>query len=92
MSFTNEQLKTILKNSQIKADQEFEAPPVVLKIEGEYGNQIFATLGNFSTILARPKVGKTTFAAILVSSILSKKQLLKFIPKEPNETKSNTLD
>jgi hypothetical protein len=92
MEFTPEQLKAILKNSQIKADHEFEAPPIVLEIEGEFGKQIFATLGNFSTILARPKVGKTTFSAIVISSLLSKKQLLKFIPKSPDETKNNTLD
>lgn len=92
MEYTKEQLKALLNQSVLKADHEFEAPPVILEIDGDFGKQIFATLGNFSTLLARPKVGKTTFTAILVSAILSKKQLLKFIPKSPDETKNNTLD
>ena len=87
MSFTQEQLKTLLSQSVLKADYEFEAPPVCLEIEGEFGKQIFATLGNFSTILARPKVGKTTFTAITVGSLLLNKTLLKFIPQLPDEKK-----
>ncbi len=73
MEYTKEQLKALLNQSVLKADHEFEAPPVILEIDGDFGKQIFATLGNFSTILARPKVGKTTFTAILVSSITFKK-------------------
>lgn len=80
MSFTQEQLKTLLSKSVLKADHEVEVQPVCLEIDGEFGKQIFATLGNFSTILARPKVGKTTFTAIAVSSILTGKPILKFHP------------
>ncbi len=92
MSFSKEQLKNLIDDAEIKADFEFIEPPICLEIAGEYGTQIFATLGNFSTILARPKVGKTTFTAIVVSAILSKKQLLEFIPKQADETEKSTLD
>ncbi|MGC9375837.1 MAG: AAA family ATPase [Bacteroidales bacterium] len=88
MEPTREQLKALLNQSILKADHEFEAPPTVLKIDGEFGIQIFATLGNFSTLLARPKVGKTTFTAIAVSSLLSNNQVLKFIPTLPSERKN----
>lgn len=87
MDFTQEQLKKLLNQSVLKADYKFEAPPTCLEIEGDFGRQIFATLGNFSTILARPKVGKTTFTAITVSSLLSNEPLLKFIPQLPDEKK-----
>ena len=87
MSFTPEQLKALLNQSVLKADHEFEAPPVCLEIEGDFGNQIFATLGNFSTILARPKVGKTTYTAIKIVSLLTEKQVLKFIPTIPGNNK-----
>jgi hypothetical protein len=75
-----EQIKKIIEDSQLKADHEFERPPVCLEVNGEYGKQIFATLGNFSVILASPKVGKTTATAILVSSYLSGNPILNFIP------------
>ncbi len=75
----------ILEGSQLKADHEFDKPPICLEIDGDYGKQIFATLGNFSTVLARPKVGKTTTIAIAVSSILSGKRILKFIPALRNQ-------
>lgn len=88
MSFTNEQLKTLLNQSVLKADHEFEAPPVCLEIAGDFGNQIFATLGNFSTILARPKVGKTTFTAISITSLLTEQQVLQFIPTIPGKNKN----
>ncbi len=88
MEFTQEQLKTLLNQSILKADHIFEAPPTCLKIQGEFGKQIFATLGNFSTILARPKVGKTTFTSIAISSLLSEKKLLSFIPTLPEERKN----
>ena len=83
MALTQDQLRTFLVQSLLKADHHFEAPPTCLEIKGEYGNQIFATLGNFSTILARPKVGKTTFTAIAAASLLAKRPLLSFIPKLP---------
>lgn len=87
MSFTQEQLKALLNQSVLKADHEFEAPPVCLEIEGDFGNQIFATLGNFSTILARPKVGKTTFTAIAITALLNEKSCSKFIPTIPRNNK-----
>ncbi|SHF53207.1 AAA domain-containing protein [Mariniphaga anaerophila] len=82
-----EEIKKIIEGSLLKADHEFENPPICLEIMGDYGNQIFSTLGNFSTILARPKVGKTTFSAILVSSLLSAKTHLKFAPNLPDKRK-----
>ncbi|WP_423126403.1 AAA family ATPase [Gaoshiqia sp. Z1-71] len=85
MDLTKQQLQTLLNEAALKADHEFAAPPTILEIEGVYGDQIFATLGNFSTILARPKVGKTTFTAIAVSSLLTGTKKLNFIPKLPNE-------
>jgi hypothetical protein len=87
MSYTGEQLKTLLNQSVLKADHEFEAPPVCLQIAGEFGNQTFATLGNFSTLLARPKVGKTTFTAIAVTSLLNENPISKFIPTIPGNNK-----
>lgn len=80
-----EQIKSIVESSILKADHEFEYPPVCLEVAGKYGNQIFATLGNFSTILASPKAGKTTAAAVIVSSLLSGKQISSFIPSLPND-------
>lgn len=82
-----QQIKSIVEGSLIKADHKFEHPPVCLEIAGEYGNQIFATLGNFSTILAAPKVGKTTTTALIVSALLSNKQKSNFIPSLPDDKK-----
>lgn len=87
MSYTGEQLRTLLNQSVLKADHEFEAPPVCLQIAGEFGNQIFATLGNFSTLLAKPKVGKTTYTAIKIISLLAEKQVSKIIPTIPGKNK-----
>ena len=82
---TEEQIKKIVEESLLKADYEFEYPPVCLEIAGQYGSQIFATLGNFSTFLAPPKVGKTTCISIIVSSFLTGKQLSNFIPILPHD-------
>ncbi|HBL75108.1 MAG: hypothetical protein A2W90_15260 [Bacteroidetes bacterium GWF2_42_66] len=92
MEFTQEQLKTLIGQSALKADHEFVAPPICLEINGEYGNQIFATLGNFSTILARPKVGKTTFTAILICTLLTGNPILKFIPRLSDKRKILWID
>lgn len=88
MAYSNEQKKALLSQALLKANHEFEAPPTCLEIAGDYGNQIFATLGNFSTILARPKVGKTTFTAIAVSSLLSGLRTLQFVPFLPSARKN----
>lgn len=80
---TDEQIKKIVEESLLRADYEFEYPPVCLEIAGQYGSQIFGTLGNFSTFLAPPKVGKTTCISIIVSSLLTGKQLSSFIPILP---------
>jgi hypothetical protein len=82
---TQEQIEKILKSSLLKADHEFEQPPVCLEIDGEYGKQIFATLGNFSVMLASPKVGKTTATAIFASSYLSGKTILNIVPNYAEE-------
>ncbi len=82
---TDEQIKKIVEESFVTANQIFECPPICLEISGEYGNQIFATLGNFSVILAPPKVGKTTTIAVGVSSLLTGKPKSKFIPSLPYE-------
>lgn len=88
MAFTTEQKKALLGQALLKANHEFEAPPTCLEVAGDYGNQIFATLGNFSTILARPKVGKTTFTAIAVSSLLSGLRTLQFVPFLPSDRRN----
>ena len=80
MGLSNDEIKKIVEDSFLKADYEFEYPPVCLEIAGQYGTQIFATLGNFSTILAPPKVGKTTLTGVIVSALLSGKQISNFIP------------
>jgi hypothetical protein len=82
-----EQIKEIVEKSILKADYEFEYPPVCLEVAGKFGTQIFATLGNFSTLLSSPKAGKTTAAAIIVSSLLSGKQISNFIPSLPDDKK-----
>lgn len=87
MNNNSNNLKELFHKSVLKADHEFEAPPVCLKIAGEFGDQIFSTLGNFSTIIARPKVGKTTFTAIAVTALLTEKNSLKIIPTVPEKKK-----
>lgn len=82
-----EQIKKIVEDSFLKADHEFESQPVCLEISGQYGNQIFATLGNFSTVLAPPKVGKTTAIGVIVSSLLTGKQFSNFVPMLPTDKK-----
>lgn len=83
MSLSKDEIKRIVENSLLKADSTFEYPPVCLKIIGEFGNQIFSTLGNFSTILAPPKVGKTTATGVIVAALLSDIQISKFISSLP---------
>lgn len=82
------EIKKIAEDSLLKANYKFESPPTCLEISGQYGNQIFATLGNFSTILAAPKVGKTTATGIIVSALLSAKQYSNFIPSLPDNQKN----
>jgi hypothetical protein len=88
MSISQEDIKRIVEGSRLRADHEFEHPPICLAIEGNYGNETFATLGNFSTLLALPKVGKTTATGIIVSSLLKGKQISNFIPSLPDEKKN----
>ena len=80
INMDNEQIKKIVEDSFLKADHVYECEPVCLEISGEYGKQTFATFGNFSTILAPPKVGKTTATGIIVSALLTGEQISNFIP------------
>jgi hypothetical protein len=82
-----EQIKQIVESSFLKADHKFEVEPICLQISGEYGSQIFATLGNFSIFIAPPKVGKTTATGVAVASLLTGKQISNFFPSLPNEKK-----
>lgn len=87
MALSNEEIRKIVEASYLKADHKFEYPPVCLEISGEYGNQIFSTLGNFSTILAPPKVGKTTATSIIAGALLTGRRLSNFIPSLPKDKK-----
>ena len=87
MGFSIEQLKAILAKIELKANHEFDTPPTCLEINGEFGKRTFATLGNFSVILARHKVGKSTFSAIGISSLLSGNEILNFVPTIPSDRK-----
>ena len=83
MSLSKEDIKKIVDSSYLEANHKFEYPPVCLEISGEYGKQIFATLGNFSTILAPPKVGKTTLTGVIAGVLLTGNQISKFISSLP---------
>ena len=78
-------IKEIVEKSYLNANCEFKHPPTCLEISGQYGKQIFASLGNFSTILAPPKVGKTTVTGVLVGGLLTGKNVSNFIPSLPIE-------
>lgn len=85
---TNEKLKELIAKSILKADHVFDSPPKCLEVSGESENCIWGTLGNFSLIIASPKVGKTTTAAIPVAALLKKSNVLKFVPSLPeNQSK-----
>lgn len=83
MSLSKEDIKRIVDSSYLEANHKFEYPPVCLEISGEYGKQIFATLGNFSTIIAPPKVGKTTLTGVIAGVLLTGNQISKFISSLP---------
>jgi hypothetical protein len=79
----HDQLKVNIAASLIRADHEFTEPPACLKIADENSDTLLFTLGNFSTILSKPKVGKTTTTALIVTSLLKKDQILNFLPCLP---------
>lgn len=87
MSLSKDEIKKIVESSFLKADHKFEVEPICLQITGEYGAQIFATLGNFSVFIAPPKVGKTTATGVAVAALLTGKQISNFCPSLPNEKK-----
>jgi hypothetical protein len=87
MSLSNDEIKKIVESSFLKADHKFEVEPVCLEICGEYGNQTFATLGNFSVFIAPPKVGKTTATGVAIAALLTGRQISNFYPSLPNEKK-----
>ena len=88
MGLPKEKLEALLEKSMLRSDQEFSDPPVCIRITGEYGDQIFATLGNFSLLLAPPKVGKTTAAILPVVALLRHESFLNCIPAMPSEKNS----
>lgn len=83
MSRSKEDIKKIVESSYLKADHKFEHPQICLEIKGQYGNQIFATYGNFSTILAAAKVGKTTATGVIIGAYLTRIQKSKFSASHP---------
>lgn len=85
MALSNDEIKRIVEGSFLKADYKFEVEPVCLEISGQYGNQTFATLGNFSVFIAPPKVGKTTATGVVVATLLTGKPISNFHPMLPNE-------
>lgn len=88
MALSKEKIVQYLKDSALKADQEFSDPPVCVKIRGEYGDEIFATLGNFSTIIAPPKVGKTTATSVIIISLLTNQVYCKVFGSLPDNKKN----
>ena len=88
MGIPKEKIEELLQNSMLRSDQVFSDPPVCIKISGEYGDQIFSTLGNFSLLLAPPKVGKTTAAMLPVVSLLRNEAFLNCVPSMPPEKNS----
>jgi hypothetical protein len=85
MALSNDEIKRIVESSFLKADHKFEVEPVCLEISGQFGNQTFATLGNFSVFIAPPKVGKTTATGVVVAALLTGKQISNFYPMLPSE-------
>lgn len=87
MNLSKDEIKKIVEGSYLKADHEFKYPPVCLEITGEYGNQIFSTLGNFAVLIAPPKVGKTTATGVIVASLLIGGPISNFNPSLPEDKK-----
>lgn len=87
MGLSNDQIKQIVEGSFLKADHEFLIEPVCLEIYGQYGNQTFASFGNFSVFIAPPKVGKTTATGVAVASLLTNMRISNFKPSLPSEKK-----
>lgn len=85
MNLSKDEIKKIVECSFLKADHKFEYPSVCLEITGEYGDQIFATLGNFSVIIAPPKVGKTTAMSVVLAALLMKRNISNFKPSLPDD-------
>ena len=85
MALTEQQIKDILLKSRLEVTHKFEVPPTCLEIvnEEEHESAIFGTFGNFSTLVAAPKVGKTTLVAIPVASYLTKRRIAGFEAKAP---------
>lgn len=85
MALTEQQIRDILLKSRLEVTHKFEVPPTCLEIvnEEEHESAIFGTFGNFSTLVAAPKVGKTTLVAIPVASYLTNKRIAGFEAKVP---------
>lgn len=85
MNLDKNKIEEIVQNSILKADYKFEYPPICLQISGQYGDQIFSTLGNISVLLAPPKVGKTTVSGVVASALISGKHISNFKPSLPGD-------
>lgn len=87
MSLPESKLKELIARSRLEVTYKFEVPPKWLEIvnEEEQESAIFGTYGNFSTVIASPKVGKTTLVSIPIAAHITKRRIAGFqtyVPKE----------
>ncbi|MBN2485366.1 MAG: AAA family ATPase [Bacteroidales bacterium] len=84
MTSESEILK-LVENSIITVNHVFKTAPVCLYMESENDTVPVFSFGNISTLIAPPKVGKTTFIALVVTALLSIMKILNFRPAIPND-------
>lgn len=80
MPIAETKIKELIQKSRLEVTYKFVVPPKWLEIvnEEEQEVSIYGTYGNFSTIIAPPKVGKTTFVSIPIASHLTGKRIAGF--------------
>lgn len=91
-AITDTKIQELIIKSRLEVTYKFEVPPKWLEIVNDEDLECstFGTYGNFSTIIAPPKVGKTTLVSIPIASHITKKRIAGFQAYVP-EGKQNVL-
>ena len=83
IEITRENYRQIYESLLIRASDEFEIPPIVLKVKGS----VIGTLGNFSASTGKAKSKKSMNVSAIVAAAISGKKVLEYEPSFPEGKK-----
>lgn len=80
-SYNDTEIEGFVNNSRLRASDEFETPPVILKV----GDSVIGTLGNFSSSTGKAKSRKTFNVTAITAAAITNETILNYTACLPGD-------